>query len=250
MPLSLRERDGAIFVELDLPPLNVLDLDTLAELHARLEPLAGRADVKALVFESRVPGVFSAGNHVADHSRERAPEMLRHFHAVVRLIDELPQIAVAAVDGHCLGGGCELAAACDLVLATPGSSFGQPEIDVGCFPPVATALLPRLVGRAAAELVLLGRRIDAAEAFRIGLVTRVVPDLPRELERLVTSLHGKSGRALALAKRALRAGRDASFPEALARSQRIYLVDLLVTHDAGEGVAAFLEKRPPRWQDR
>ena len=249
MPLSLQERDGALFVLLDFPPLNILDTEKLAELHAKLLPLFERRDLKLMVFGSRVPGVFSVGNQVRDHTRERAPEMLRHFHAVVRLIDELPQVAVAAVDGHCLGGGCELAAACDVVLATPSSGFGQPEIDVGCFPSVAVALLPRLVGRAAAELVLTGKRIDAHEAARIGLVTRVIDDLPREIERLVTSLRSKSGAALALAKRALREGRDASFKEALARSQRIYLVDLLATHDAGEGVAAFLEKRPPRWRD-
>jgi cyclohexa-1,5-dienecarbonyl-CoA hydratase len=249
VPLSLRERDGALFVDLDFPPLNVLDLAALAELHAKLLPLLERRDLKIIVLGSRVKGAFSAGNQVRDHTRERAPEMLRQFHTVIRLIDELPQVAIAAVDGHCLGGGCELAAACDIVLATSRSGFGQPEIDVGCFPSVAVALLPRIVGRAAAELVLTGKRIDAIEAARIGLVTRVVDDLPREIERLLTSLRAKSGAALALCKRALREGRDSSFKEALARSQRIYLVDLLRTHDAAEGIAAFVEKRPPRWRD-
>jgi cyclohexa-1,5-dienecarbonyl-CoA hydratase len=250
MPLQLREAEGALFVELELPPLNVLDVAALAELHARLLPLFERRDLKALVFASRVPGVFWAANDVRDHARERAPLMLRHFHELLRLVDELPQVSLAAVDGHCLGGGCELAAACDIVLASARSSFGQPEIDVGCFPPAATALLPRLVGRAAAELVLTGRRVDAEEACRLGLVTRVVDDLPRELTRLLTSLRGKSGAVLRLARRALHEGRDRSFDDALARSQRIYLVDLLATSDAAEGVRAFLEKRAPRWQDR
>jgi cyclohexa-1,5-dienecarbonyl-CoA hydratase len=250
MPLHLREEAGALFVELELPPLNVLDVAALAELHARILPLRERRDLKALVFASRVPGVFSAGNDVKDHVRERAPLMLRHFHELLRLIDELPQVSVAAIDGHCLGGGCELAVACDIALATARSSFGQPEIEVGCFPPAAAALLPRLVGRAAAELLLTGRRIDAQEAWRLGLVTRVVDDLPRELTRLLTSLLAKSGAVLQLARRALHEGRDRSFDDALARSQRIYLVDLLATFDAGEGVRAFLEKRAPRWQDR
>jgi cyclohexa-1,5-dienecarbonyl-CoA hydratase len=250
MPVHLREDQGALFVELDLPPLNVLDVDSLADLHAKLLLLRERRDLKVLVFASRVPGVFSAGNDVKDHTRERAPRMLRHFHELIRLVDELPQVSVAAVDGHCLGGGCELVAVCDIAFATARSDFGQPEIDVGCFPPAAAALLPRLVGRAAAELVLTGRRLDAAEAARIGLLTRVVDDLPRELTRLLTSLRGKSGAVLALARRALHEGRDRSLDEALARSQRLYLVDLLATHDAGEGVSAFLAKRAPRWQDR
>src|SRR5262245_64642410 len=103
--------------------------------------------------------------------------MLGSFHALFRLLDDSPLATVAAVDGHCLGGGCELAAFCDIVLATPGSSFGQPEIDVGCFPPVAAAWLPRLVGRAAGAMVLGGARVTAAEAARIGLITAGADDL-------------------------------------------------------------------------
>src|SRR5262249_60720362 len=153
--------EAALVVSLARPPLNVLDVDTFADLDRALAPLASRRDVKVLVLRSAVPGVFSAGVDVADHARDRVGRMLESFHAVFRRLDTLHQATIAAVDGLCLGGGCELAAFCDVVLATPGSTFGQPEIDVGCFPPVAAAWLPRLVGPAAPAMVLGGARVTA-----------------------------------------------------------------------------------------
>jgi cyclohexa-1,5-dienecarbonyl-CoA hydratase len=175
--------------------------------------------------------------------------MLAAFHGLLRRIDALPQVSLAAVDGVCLGGGCELASACDLVLATPRASFGQPEIDLGCFPPAASVLLPRLVGRAAFELVLGGAPVSAAEAARLGLVTRVVRDLDAEARAWVERLAAKSGVALALARRALRQGGSGGFREALSEAEALYRDQLLPTHDAEEGVRAFLEKRKPVWKD-
>ena len=175
--------------------------------------------------------------------------MLAAFHGLLRRIDALPQAAIAAVDGRCLGGGCELAARCDVVLASPRARFGQPEIDLGCFPPAAAVLLPRLVGRAAFELVLGGAPLSAAEAARIGLVTRVVRDLASETRAWVERLAAKSGASLALARRALRDGGFGMLDEALARSEALYRERLLRTDDAEEGVRAFLEKRKPKWQD-
>jgi len=180
----------------------------------------------------------------------RVSDMLEAFHAVFRLLDTLPQATVAAVDGRCLGGGCELAAFCDVLLATPRSVFGQPEIDVGCFPPVGAVLLPRIVGRAALEMVLTGASVTADEAARIGLVSRVVDDLEVETAACVARLTAKSGAVLALARRAVRQGGRGSFRRALERTERIYRKELLATDDVEEGVRAFLEKRPPRWQDR
>jgi cyclohexa-1,5-dienecarbonyl-CoA hydratase len=202
------------------------------------------------VFRSGIPGTFSAGVDVRDHSKDRVSDMLEAFHAVFRLLDDMPQATVASVDGRCLGGGCELAAFCDILLATPASVFAQPEIDVGCFPPVATALLPRIVGRAAAEMVLTGRAMDAREAERVGLVSRVVDDLSGETEACVARLTSKSGAVLALARKAVRQGGRGAFDKALDRNERIYRKELLATADVEEGVQAFLEKRPPRWADR
>ena len=245
--VRVEEAGGALLVSLQRAPLNVLDLPTIRSLHAVLEPLPARRDLKVVVLRSGLDGVFSAGVDVAAHARARAREMLEAVHAVFRLIDALPQATVAAVDGPCLGGGCELAASCDLVLATPRATFGQPEIDLGCFPPVGAVLLPALAGRAAYEMVLTGAPVGAAEAARIGLVTRVVEDLDAEVRRVAGLLAGKSRVALASARRALRGGRLAA---ALPESERIYLEELLPSEDAEEGVRAFLEKREPRWRDR
>src|SRR5258707_12173476 len=119
VPMHLQEESGALWLTLDRPPLNVLDLATIRELHAAIEPLMRRRDIKALVLRSALDGTFSAGAAVLDHAKERAIEMLETFHALIRLLDALPQATIAAVDGRCLGGGCELAAVCDFVLATP-----------------------------------------------------------------------------------------------------------------------------------
>jgi len=248
--LHIEERDGALRLTLHRPPLNILDIATLEALASHLRPLADRRDLKAIVLRSALPATFSAGADVADHTRERAPAMLAAMHAVVRLLDELPQVTAALVDGRCLGGGCELALACDFVIASPRASFGQPEIDLACFPPVAAALLPRLAGRHAAELVLLGEAVPADRALRMGLVSRVSDDVDGEWERLLAALMRKSGAALALARRALRSGAAGTLADALDRNERLYLEGVLPTEDAAEGVRAFLEKRPPRWSDR
>jgi cyclohexa-1,5-dienecarbonyl-CoA hydratase len=247
--VRFQDADGARWITLERPPVNVLDVETIERLAAALA-LEDRRDLKSIVFRSAIPRTFSAGVDVRDHTRERVGAMLEAFHGLFRRLDALPQATIAAVDGTCLGGGCELAVFCDIVLATPRSVFGQPEIDVGCFPPVAAVVLPRVAGRAAAELILTGAPIGAADAARTGLVSRVVDDLEAETRRVVRLLAGKSAAVLALARRALRHGADGPFEDALTRVERLYRDALVPTEDAEEGVQAFLEKRPPRWKDR
>jgi cyclohexa-1,5-dienecarbonyl-CoA hydratase len=248
--VTFADRDGARWITLERPPVNVLDLDTIEAIDRALEPLADRGDLKAIVLRSGLPKTFSAGVDVRDHAKERVPPMLRAFHGLFRRMASLPQATVAAVDGTCLGGACELAASCDVTLATRLSVFGQPEIDVGCFPPLAAVLLPRLAPRAAAEIVLTGAPLGAAEAARVGLISRVVDDLETETARVVRLLAGKSGAVLGLARRALREGATGPFADALSRVEALYREELMNTDDAAEGVRAFLEKRPPRWKDR
>ena len=244
------ERGGALWLTLHRPPLNVLDIATLRDIRRALKELPTRPDLKVLVIRSALPGIFSAGMDVRDHRRERVRQMLGAFHRLVLFLNQIPQATVAAVDGRCLGGGCELALSCDVVLATPPSTFALPEIDLGCFPPVAAVMLPRLAGRAAYEMVLLGEPVSAEEALRRGLVNRVVDELEAAAADWVSRLAAKSGSVLALARRAVRQGARGTLPKALARTERLYLEELTRTRDSEEGVEAFLAKRRPRWTDR
>jgi cyclohexa-1,5-dienecarbonyl-CoA hydratase len=237
-------------ITLSRPPLNVLDIPTLERLREVVDELAGHTELKAVVWRSSLAGTFSAGMDVADHRVERVADMLHAVHGLVRALRDLPQVSIALVDGRALGGGAELAIACDVVLASSRATFAFPEIDVGCFPPVASVLLPRLVGRAATELVVTGRVVQAAEAQALGLASRVVPDLDAAARELVGQLRGKSAAVLALARRAVDTGGHGPFASALERAEQSYLRDLLRTADMEEGVTAFLEKRPPRWTDR
>ena len=136
--------------------------------------------------------------------------------------------------------------------ASPATSFGQPEINLGAFPPVAAALLPRLIPeKRALEMILTGKWITAREAFELGLVNRVAnkPDLEEEVEKFRQGILGKSPRVLALARRAVRLGSREAFESGLREAERIYLDELLETEDAEEGLRAYLEKREPKFEN-
>ncbi len=247
-------RDGRLAtVTVDRPPLNILDLATLAELGERLDALAGEPGLQLVVVRGAGERAFSCGVAVQDHTPDKIAPMLESFHHAIRTLVRMPAVSLAVVDGHCLGGGLELAASCDLLLASEESRFGQPEIELGCFPPVAAALFPARLGSSRAmELLLTGRILDCAEAERLGLVTWSAPraDLDEKRREIVEGLLSKSGAASRLVKRAVAAGRDHGFEDALAAAERLYLEELAESADAAEGVAAFLEKRPPRWKHR
>jgi cyclohexa-1,5-dienecarbonyl-CoA hydratase len=245
------ERDGRVAtITLDRPPLNILDLAMIAELSKQLESLGD--DPPQLIWLRGSSTAFSAGVAVQDHTEEKVPVMLRGLRACIMSLMALPSISVAVVEGHCLGGGMELAAACDLILARDGSSFGQPEIELGCFPPVAAALFPTRLGAGQTlELLLSGRTIDAAEARRLGFVTWRVPpaDVELEMERVAELILSKSAAVTPLLKRAVQTGSGLPIA-ALGETERIYLEELTKTEDMQEGLDAFLEKRPPVWKHR
>jgi cyclohexa-1,5-dienecarbonyl-CoA hydratase len=254
MPYVRSEKNGrAISLTLDRPPLNVLNLAMIGEVRQVLEPLKADNTIDFLIIRGAGEKAFSAGVDVGDHTRDKVPEMLETVHGVIRALCALPQVTIAVVHGACLGGGCELASSCDLILASDDALFATPEIGVGCYPPVALARFPAELGyHRAAEMVLTGRRFSAQEALAIGLVNRVAPraELDRALEDLLNELRGKSGAVLRIAVRGLRETALKNFPEALRRSEEIYLKDLLETEDVEEGVRAFLEKRKPEWKNR
>lgn len=246
------QRSGAVGrLTLDRPPLNVLDIATLEALNAALEVARADRGLKVLALEG-AGKAFCAGVDVADHTAERVERMLTLFHQAIRRVMAFEAPVVALVHGAALGGGCELVLACDLVLAREDLKLGQPEIRLAVFPPVAAALLPRLIGRQRAmDLVLTGRMLGADEALRLGLVSRVV-DAPRwatDTTQFLNDLGALSGAALRMAKMAVSGGTELSFGAALERVEAMYLNDLMRLPDAREGLAAFLEKRSPAWQE-
>ncbi len=246
-----RDRIGEL--TLNQPPLNILDLETLEELGRRLDELAGDEELQLLWLRAAGEDAFSAGSAVQDHTPERVRAMLTTFHRALATLRRLPAITIAAVHGHCLGGGMELASCCDLVLAADNSRFGQPEVDLGCFPPAAAALYPTRLGSGRTlELLLSGRLVGCAEAERLGLVTWRVPaaELDAKVEEIGARITSKSAAVTRRIKRAVQAARSRSFEDALAETERIYLEELLPTEDAREGVTAFLEKRSPAWRHR
>ncbi len=251
MGITVTRSGRAALITLDRPPLNVLDLSMLGELREALDSLKGDSKVHVLVLRGEGERAFSAGVDVRDHTREKVPEMLEVMHGAIRQLLSLPQVTIALVNGACLGGGCELAGSCDIILASEEGSFATPEITVGCFPPVALARFPAQIGyHRAAEMILTGRRYSASEALAMGLVNRVVPagDLESALENLLDDLRSKSGQVLRITLKGLRELSMRNFAEALKRSEEIYLNDLLKTEDVEEGVQAFLEKRKPQWK--
>jgi cyclohexa-1,5-dienecarbonyl-CoA hydratase len=252
-PVSIARDGRTATLTLDQPPLNVLDLAALAALRDAIGELERDAQL-ALVFVRGAGGrAFSAGTSVQDHAPDRVAAMLAALREAIVGLRSLPAITVAAVAGHCLGGGMELAMACDLVIATEDSRFGQPEVNLGCYPPVAAALYPARLGPGRTlELLATGHPITAGRAAELGLVQRLLPagHLEDGCARLAAELGSKSAPVLRLIKRAAAAGRDLPFDEALQAAERLYLDELTRLEDMREGVAAFLEKRRPEWRHR
>ncbi len=253
MLVKTEKKERRISITWDRPPLNVLDLSALRELDHVLGVSASDPDVAVVVLQGSGEHAFSAGVDIRDHTKDKVPQMLEAVHGVVRKLRSLPQVTVAAVRGVCLGGGCEMASCCDLIVASEESSFGTPEICVGCYPPVAMARFSRLVGyHRAAEMILTGRRFSAREAQAMGFINQVftADQFTSGLDRLLRDLSAQSGAVLRLAVKGLRALSSDGFEQALQYSEKLYCDELLQTVDVEEGITAFLEKRPPAWSHR
>lgn len=247
---SYEEKEHTLYLAINRPPLNILTLSAIQELSKILDHLKSRPDLYFLVLSGVSDKAFSAGLEIKEHLPEKIGELVLTFYQIFHKIASLPQITIAMIRGYCLGGGCELAAFCDMAVAEEGALFGQPEIHVGCFPPVGTALLPDIVGhKCAAELILTGRHIPAEEAKEIGLVNRVVPAnaLEESVEQILNSLRQKSPVVLRLTKQAFCGGQDEIVKKNMRRVEQIYLQHLIHTEDCKEGIVAFLEKRRPLW---
>jgi cyclohexa-1,5-dienecarbonyl-CoA hydratase len=243
-------KDGVATLTLSRAPLNVLNIEMMKEINAYFESLLKEKSLRLLVVQA-VGKLFSAGAAVEDHIGDLAPKMIEAFHRMFRLMDQLKVPSIAVVNGAALGGGCELALYCDMILATEKAKFGQPEIQVGVFPPIAALVMPRIIGRKKAmELVLTGDTIGAQEALSLGLVNKVVPEasLAGEVTGFIEKFTKLSGVVLKMAKEAVVSGLNDDMDKGLKAIEKIYVDRLMKTHDANEGLNAFLEKRKASWK--
>lgn len=245
--------DRVARITLSRAPLNVFNISMMREIASALAE-CNQPDLVAIVFDADSNcRAFSAGVAVEEHVNDVIYQMLDSFHAIFRTLENLGKPTIALVDGAALGGGCELVAACDIVIASERARFGQPEIKLGVFPPVASVLLPIVIGdKRARELVLTGEIIDAMQASKIGLCNHVVPvtHLEQKLAEVLSKLRELSGAALEFARHSLDLGRGRTIDAALTEQENIYLHELMKSFDALEGVKAFMEKRKPNWRNR
>jgi len=245
---------GAAWLTINRPPLNWLDIATMKEMNLALdEALAAGPELKVLVIQAAGEKAFSVGVDVGDHTEDKVDEMIETFHGIFRRLERLEIPTIAAVRGAVLGGGCEVALFCDMVIAADNIKIGQPEIKLAVFPPIAIAALPGIVGpKKAYEIILGGEALRAPEALACGLINKVVPaaDFAAEVEKFVGIFTALSGSALRSTKRALKATAGQPFAAGLQTVEGMYLNDCMRNVDAREGLNSFLEKRKPTWTDK
>jgi enoyl-CoA hydratase len=252
----LLERDGVVAtVTLNRPQtLNALNAQLLGELSSALSSLDADGEIRAVVITGSGQKAFAAGADIGELNAlggaAAGADKARVGQAVTLQIERMRKPVIMAVNGFALGGGCELAMAGDIMIASDNAKFGQPEVNLGLIPGYGgSQRTTRLVGRGMAMyLCLTGEIVDAAEALRIGLVQKVVPqaDLPTEAKRIANLIAGKAPLAIAACKRVINDGAHLSTPDALELEAAAF-GDLVTTHDFKEGTGAFLEKRKPEW---
>lgn len=247
------KKDKEARITLNVPPSNWLTIAMMREINEVLVEVKKDPSVQLLVFDHAGEKAFCDGVDVTDHTADKVNEMIEVFHRMFRLMAEMDETTVAVVNGRSLGGGCELMSFCDIVIASERSRIGQPEIAVGVFPPVAAAWFPKIIGlKKTYELLLTGKIISAKEAEAIGLVNFVLPveNFKEGVDKFLADFLNKSRPVAMWTRRAIKAGLNVDFLEALKTSEMIYLHGLMATEDAKEGIAAFMEKRKAVWKDK
>jgi cyclohexa-1,5-dienecarbonyl-CoA hydratase len=250
--IKLKIEGSVARLTLNRPEHNLLNESMLRELSDGVSFAGDRDEVKLIVLDSACK-VFCGGIDVGEYTSQRVFQMLDAFHAAFAGMLETAKPVICVVNGPAIGGGAELAAFGDFVIATPKARFAQPEISIGVFPPLASTILPFLVGpKVALELVLTGEPVTAERALELGLVNKLVPEL--QLQQAVSDLIHKitshSGPVLTMAKRAILGGMGMSLKDGLKHSMNIFLNELYRLEDSQEGVRALVEKRKPQWKNR
>jgi len=250
--IDIERAEGRMDIILNNPPLNILNIEMMDEISDAANQAAADKNLKALVFRAEGKH-FSVGADVGEHTADKVNDMIESFGKMFREIAEVSAVTIAAVDGSALGGGCELATFCDMVVASDRSKFGQPEMQLGVFPPVAAVIFPYLVGRnKAIELIVSGKIIKADEALQIGLINHVFPadEFYDRLFDFVGGFTALSASSIAITKKMIDRAQYLPVKEGLRLADETYLNELMTTDDANEGLAAFLEKRKPEWKNR
>jgi cyclohexa-1,5-dienecarbonyl-CoA hydratase len=240
---------------LNRPKQNVMNMGMLREMTRAIEGLATREDVRLILLDAspECEGFFSLGVGAEGYTPHMVFQMMDAFHNVFRVMMEVGKPVIAVIDGVASGAGAELAAFCDLVVATENAQFRQPEIKLGVFPPLGAVVYPRVIGpHRAMELLLTGDPVNAHQALQMGLVNRVVPreKLKETVDALVKRISDQSGPVLQLLKRVVFEGTWRPFDQALKRAQDIYLNQLFQLEDSQEGLRALIEKRKPVWKNK
>lgn len=251
--ITLERQNGIARLTIDRPPVNVMNCDTIEEISAALEELAKDDEIKVLLIRGAGNKAFCAGVEVKDHIGDMVPVMMTTFEKMFRLLRDLGKPSIAVVNGVALGGGCELVAGCDMAVAAEKAEFAQPEVKLGGLAPAAAALFPGIMGKKKAfELILVGDNINAAEAERIGLVNKVVPEeeLDSAAEELASKFLEKSGLGVKLIRDAFYQCADAAGLDDALQKATEHGIKTWETGDAQEGLHAFLEKRPPVWKNK
>jgi cyclohexa-1,5-dienecarbonyl-CoA hydratase len=251
--LEYTSADALVTISINRPPYNVLDIVLMEELNRALDIAAKDESAKVLMITAKGEKVFSAGVDVMDHTPDKVVQMIEVFHGILKRLMVFPLPTVAALNGSAMGGGCELAIACDMAVATEDTKLGQPEIKLGVFPPIAAILMPKTMPLPRAmELLLGGGLIGAQEALSLGLLNKVFPraTFAQDARVFVDQFLSLSRVALIYTKRAIREASGKPFFEALFNVEQIYLKELMSTADAIEGLNAFMEKRKPVWKNK
>jgi cyclohexa-1,5-dienecarbonyl-CoA hydratase len=243
---------GVARITLNRPEHNLLNEAMLREIADGIVFAGNQPDVKLIVLDSACK-VFCGGTDIGEYTSQRVFQMLDAFNAAFAAMLEVGKPVISVVNGPAIGGGAELAIFGDLVIATPKARFAQPEITIGVFPPLASTILPFLVGpKIALEIILTGEAVSAERALELGLVNRLVPEaqLEKSVEDLLARMSAHSGPVLTMAKKAILGGMGLSLREGLKQSMAIFLNELYRLEDSQEGLRALVEKRKPNWKNR
>ena len=245
------DRDGSLLrLRLANPKANLVDAAMISELDLALSEQASNANIACVLLDAEGPH-FSFGASVEEHLPEQCADMLSSLHDLIIKMLEYPVPILAAVQGQCLGGGLEVVSGASQIFAATDAKFGQPEIKLAVFAPAASCLLPERIGQANAEdLLFSGRSVSAEEGFRMGLVQSVSDD-PQQaaLDWFDKHLAKLSASSLRFAVRAARLQSLDRIKDKIAQVEKLYIEELMKTHDALEGLTAFVEKRQANWNN-